>query len=83
MLVFLLCSLIVGIIYRDLKPENILLQEDGHVVLTDFDLSFKTACKPQVCHLSTFIIFVLLHMQNLNYLSCLESDFYFSQVSSL
>nr|AML77789.1 putative LOV domain-containing protein [Solanum virginianum] len=38
----------LGIVYRDLKPENILLQADGHVVLTDFDLSFKTSCKPQV-----------------------------------
>nr|AML78511.1 putative LOV domain-containing protein [Oxera pulchella] len=38
----------LGIIYRDLKPENILLQKDGHIVLADFDLSFKTACKPQV-----------------------------------
>ncbi|KAJ4838306.1 Phototropin-2 [Turnera subulata] len=38
----------LGIIYRDLKPENILLQKDGHIVLTDFDLSFMTSCKPQV-----------------------------------
>ncbi|KAL8229402.1 hypothetical protein R6Q57_014302 [Mikania cordata] len=38
----------LGIIYRDLKPENILLQSDGHVVLSDFDLSFRTQCQPQV-----------------------------------
>nr|AML78314.1 putative LOV domain-containing protein [Daphne giraldii] len=38
----------LGIIYRDLKPENILLQRDGHVVLTDFDLSFITSCTPQI-----------------------------------
>ncbi|KAK9075006.1 hypothetical protein SSX86_003325 [Deinandra increscens subsp. villosa] len=38
----------LGIIYRDLKPENILLETDGHVVLSDFDLSFMTQCKPQV-----------------------------------
>ncbi|CAH1445884.1 unnamed protein product [Lactuca virosa] len=41
-------SFFPGIIYRDLKPENILLQTDGHVVLSDFDLSFRTQCKPQV-----------------------------------
>ncbi|KAJ9183295.1 hypothetical protein P3X46_007170 [Hevea brasiliensis] len=38
----------LGIIYRDLKPENILIQKDGHVVLTDFDLSFMASCKPQI-----------------------------------
>nr|AML78800.1 putative LOV domain-containing protein [Linum strictum] len=38
----------LGIVYRDLKPENILIQKDGHVVLTDFDLSFMASCKPQV-----------------------------------
>nr|AML77684.1 putative LOV domain-containing protein [Heliconia sp. BC-2016] len=37
-----------GIIYRDLKPENILLQRDGHVSLTDFDLSCLTPCEPQL-----------------------------------
>nr|AML77160.1 putative LOV domain-containing protein [Gloriosa superba] len=37
-----------GIIYRDLKPENILLQRDGHMSLTDFDLSCLTSCKPEV-----------------------------------
>nr|AML76659.1 putative LOV domain-containing protein [Triglochin maritima] len=38
----------LGVLYRDLKPENILLQKDGHIVLTDFDLSFLTSSKPQV-----------------------------------
>lgn len=37
-----------GVIYRDLKPENVLLQKDGHVMLSDFDLSFLTSCDPQI-----------------------------------
>nr|AML77969.1 putative LOV domain-containing protein [Syzygium micranthum] len=42
-----------GIIYRDLKPENILLQDNGHISLTDFDLSCLTSCKPQLLIPST------------------------------
>ncbi|CAM0151464.1 unnamed protein product [Urochloa decumbens] len=34
----------VDIVYRDLKPENVLVRVDGHIMLTDFDLSLK--CDP-------------------------------------
>ncbi|GKU93890.1 hypothetical protein SLEP1_g7448 [Rubroshorea leprosula] len=33
----------LGVVYRDLKPENILVREDGHIMLTDFDLSLRCA----------------------------------------
>mmetsp|Transcript_309 Transcript_309/g.698 ORF Transcript_309/g.698 Transcript_309/m.698 type:complete len:736 (-) Transcript_309:537-2744(-) len=37
---------LLGYMYRDLKPENILLADSGHVVLTDFDLSYVASTKP-------------------------------------
>ncbi|PKA52447.1 Serine/threonine-protein kinase KIPK [Apostasia shenzhenica] len=36
----------LGVIYRDLKPENILVREDGHIMLSDFDLSLRCNVNP-------------------------------------
>lgn len=36
----------LGIIYRDLKPENVLVREDGHIMLSDFDLSLRCTFSP-------------------------------------
>ncbi|KAF9590243.1 hypothetical protein IFM89_032021 [Coptis chinensis] len=36
----------LGIIYRDLKPENVLVRDDGHIMLSDFDLSLRCVVSP-------------------------------------
>jgi len=42
----LICALeylhINGYIHKDIKPENIMIDKNGHIKLTDFDLSCKT-----------------------------------------
>ncbi|GLT26131.1 hypothetical protein SLA2020_012160 [Shorea laevis] len=38
----------MGIVYRDLKPENVLVRDDGHIMLSDFDLSFKCDVVPEL-----------------------------------
>ncbi|XP_068651916.1 protein kinase PINOID 2-like [Aristolochia californica] len=38
----------MGIVYRDLKPENVLVREDGHIMLSDFDLSLKCDVVPKL-----------------------------------
>ncbi|KAI4377132.1 hypothetical protein MLD38_014815 [Melastoma candidum] len=38
----------MGIVYRDLKPENVLVRDDGHIMLSDFDLSLRCNVVPQL-----------------------------------
>ncbi|ERN13130.1 serine/threonine-protein kinase D6PK [Amborella trichopoda] len=40
----------LGVVYRDLKPENVLVREDGHIMLSDFDLSLRSCTvNPTLC----------------------------------
>ncbi|GAV59218.1 Pkinase domain-containing protein [Cephalotus follicularis] len=43
----------LGVVYRDLKPENVLVREDGHIMLSDFDLSLRCAANPMVLKASS------------------------------
>ncbi|CAA7408897.1 unnamed protein product [Spirodela intermedia] len=38
----------LGVVYRDLKPENVLIRSDGHIMLSDFDLSLESIASPAV-----------------------------------
>ncbi|KAF5799750.1 putative protein kinase AGC-RSK-2 family [Helianthus annuus] len=38
----------MGVVYRDLKPENVLVREDGHIMLSDFDLSLRCCVSPRL-----------------------------------
>lgn len=43
----------LGVVYRDLKPENILVREDGHIMLSDFDLSLRCTVNPTLLNPSS------------------------------
>ncbi|CAL9229035.1 unnamed protein product [Arabidopsis halleri] len=43
----------LGVIYRDLKPENILVRDDGHIMVTDFDLSLRCTVSPTLLNSSS------------------------------
>ncbi|KAM7499016.1 hypothetical protein LguiA_023430 [Lonicera macranthoides] len=43
----------LGIVYRDLKPENVLVREDGHIMLSDFDLSLRCTVSPTLVRSSS------------------------------
>ncbi|KAJ0020766.1 hypothetical protein Pint_31944 [Pistacia integerrima] len=46
----------LGVVYRDLKPENILVREDGHIMLSDFDLSLRCAVNPMLLKSSSPVV---------------------------
>ncbi|GLT70498.1 hypothetical protein SLA2020_425730 [Shorea laevis] len=48
----------LGIVYRDLKPENVLVREEGHIMLSDFDLSLRCSVSPTLVKSSS------LHVSN-------------------
>ncbi|PRQ32207.1 putative protein kinase AGC-RSK-2 family [Rosa chinensis] len=59
-----------GVVYRDLKPENILVRDDGHIMLTDFDLSLRCAVNPMLLKSSSPVVESRKKMAN----PCIESS---------
>jgi protein-serine/threonine kinase len=55
----------LGVVYRDLKPENVLVREDGHIMLSDFDLSLR-------CNVSPTLVRSSLHSDPWNAKSCAQ-----------
>eukprot|EP00250_Pteridium_aquilinum_P013007 c21075_g1_i2 orf=1221-2930(+) len=45
----------MGVVYRDLKPENVLVREDGHIMLSDFDLSLKCSVNPTLTRVAASV----------------------------
>ncbi|XP_044467438.1 serine/threonine-protein kinase RHS3 [Mangifera indica] len=43
----------LGIVYRDLKPENVLVRDEGHIMLSDFDLSLRCSVSPTLVQSSS------------------------------
>ncbi|KAJ8638956.1 hypothetical protein MRB53_015650 [Persea americana] len=43
----------LGVVYRDLKPENVLVRDEGHIMLSDFDLSLRCSVSPTVVRSSS------------------------------
>lgn len=58
----------LGIVYRDLKPENVLVRDDGHIMLSDFDLSLRCAVSPTLVKTSS----LGLDPQNKNSSFCVQ-----------
>lgn len=46
----------MGVVYRDLKPENVLVRGDGHVMLSDFDLSLRCSVSPTLLTHSVSVV---------------------------
>ncbi|XP_031277560.1 serine/threonine-protein kinase D6PKL1 [Pistacia vera] len=44
----------LGVVYRDLKPENVLVRDDGHIMLSDFDLSLRCTVSPTLIKISSY-----------------------------